>query len=128
VSGADYQAAMFARGALFRHVQGLLAEHDFLVTPTLSRTAPPIADDLFDPIEIDGRRHADVRANWYPWTMPFNMTGHPAVSLPCGFGADGLPVGLQVVGRFRGEAELLRLSALYEAAQGWPALWPEVAV
>ena len=45
------------------------------------------------------------------------MTGHPAVSLPCGFGADGLPIGLQLVGQFRGDAELLRVSALFEASQ-----------
>jgi aspartyl-tRNA(Asn)/glutamyl-tRNA(Gln) amidotransferase subunit A len=56
--------------------------------------------------------------------MPFNMTGHPAISLPCGFGSDGLPIGLQLVGRFRADAELLRASALFEASHDLLARWP----
>lgn len=124
ISGVDYQQAMFARTALFRHVQALLAEHDFIATPTLTRTALPIDQDLFDPIAIDGRQYADLRPNWFPWTMPFNLTGHPAISLPCGFGADGLPIGIQLVGRFRADAELLRLAALFEASHGISAAWP----
>jgi aspartyl-tRNA(Asn)/glutamyl-tRNA(Gln) amidotransferase subunit A len=127
VSGADYQKAMFDRTTLFRHVQGLLRRHDFLLTPTLSRTALPIGQDLFGKIDIDGEELDDVRANWFPWTMPFNLTGHPAVSLPCGFGEDGLPIGLQVIGRFRAETDLLRLAVLFEASQDLLGRWPEVA-
>jgi aspartyl-tRNA(Asn)/glutamyl-tRNA(Gln) amidotransferase subunit A len=126
VSGVAYQEAMFASTTLFRHVQSLLHRHDFLVTPTLSRTALPIEQDLFGKLVIDGDEFDDVRANWFPWTMPFNMTGHPAMSLPCGFGADGLPIGLQIVGRYRAETEVLRLGALLEAAQGLLARWPGI--
>ena len=127
VSGAEYQEAMFGRAALFRHVQALLRENDFLAMPTLSRTALPIDQDLFGMIEIDGVGHEDVRANWFPWTMPFNLTGHPAISLPCGFGADGLPIGIQLVGRFRAETDLLRLAALFEAADDLTSRWPILA-
>lgn len=116
VSGVDYQEAMFARTALFRRVQSLLARGNLLAMPTITRTALPIDQDLFGTIEIDGKRFDSVRPHWFPWTMPFNMTGHPAVSLPCGFGHDGLPIGLQLVGRFRSDAELLRVSALFEAS------------
>ncbi|MBR0788326.1 amidase [Bradyrhizobium manausense] len=116
VSGVDYQEAMFARTALFRHVQSLLAGGHLLAMPTITRTALPIDQDLFGKIEIDGQHFDSVRPHWFPWTMPFNMTGHPAVSLPCGFGRDGLPIGLQLVGRFRADAELLRVSALFEAS------------
>jgi len=127
MSGVDYQQAMFDRTVLFRRVQSLLARADLLVMPTITRTALPIEQDLFGTIDIDGEIRNDVRPNWFPWTMPFNMTGHPAVSVPCGFGADGLPIGLQLVGQFRGDAELLRVCALFEAAQNsldrWPA-WP----
>jgi aspartyl-tRNA(Asn)/glutamyl-tRNA(Gln) amidotransferase subunit A len=56
--------------------------------------------------------------------MPFNMTGHPAVSLPCGFDRDGLPIGLQLVGQFCGDVELLRVSALFEASQDVLGRWP----
>ncbi|HUN51344.1 MAG TPA: amidase, partial [Candidatus Sulfotelmatobacter sp.] len=104
VGGVDYQQAMFARAALFRHVQALLRDADFLVMPTLSRTALPIEQELFDPIEIDGVAYADLRSNWFPWTMPFNLTGHPAITVPCGADAEGLPIGLQIVGRFRADA------------------------
>ena len=127
ISGADYQQAMFDRTILFRRVQSLLQRADLLVMPTISRTALPIAQDLFGTIDIDGEVFGDVRPNWFPWTMSFNMTGHPAVSIPCGFGADGLPIGLQLVGRFRGDVELLRVCALFEAAQNSLDRWPDAA-
>jgi aspartyl-tRNA(Asn)/glutamyl-tRNA(Gln) amidotransferase subunit A len=115
-TAVDYQRANFARTRLFRHVQDLLREHDFIAVPTLARTALPIDQDLFGPLEIDGRMFDEVRSNWFPWTMPFNLTGHPAVTLPCGFDRDGLPVGLQLVGRLRRESDLLAAAALFEAA------------
>jgi aspartyl-tRNA(Asn)/glutamyl-tRNA(Gln) amidotransferase subunit A len=124
VSGVEYQQAMFARTALFRRVQSMLARGHLLAMPTLTRTALPIDQDLFGTIEIDGQIFDSVRPHWFPWTMLFNMTGHPAVSLPSGFGHDGLPIGLQLVGRFRGDAELLRVSALFEASQDLLARWP----
>jgi aspartyl-tRNA(Asn)/glutamyl-tRNA(Gln) amidotransferase subunit A len=82
ISGTDYQQAMFDRTVLFRSVQALLQRGDMLAMPTISRTALPIEQDLFGTIEIDDEVFNDVRANWFPWTMPFNMTGHPAVSIP----------------------------------------------
>jgi aspartyl-tRNA(Asn)/glutamyl-tRNA(Gln) amidotransferase subunit A len=124
VSGVDFQQAMFDRTALFRRVQSLLAHADLLAMPTLTRTALPIDQDLFGVIEIDGQSYDNLRPHWFPWTMPFNMTGHPAISLPCGFGRDGLPIGLQLVGRFRGDAELLRASALFESSHDWLTRWP----
>jgi aspartyl-tRNA(Asn)/glutamyl-tRNA(Gln) amidotransferase subunit A len=124
VSGVDFQQAMFDRTALFRRVQSLLAGADALAMPTLTRTALPIDQDLFGSIEIDGRCFDNLRPHWFPWTMPFNMTGHPAISMPCGFGLDGLPIGLQLVGRFRGDVELLRVAALFEASQDILSRWP----
>jgi aspartyl-tRNA(Asn)/glutamyl-tRNA(Gln) amidotransferase subunit A len=126
VDGVAFQQAMFARTALFRQVQAQLETHDFIFTPTLSRTALPIDQDLFGRIEIDGQEFADVRANWFPWTMPFNLTGHPAISLPCGADRDGLPIGMQLVGRFREDAQLLQAAMSFEAmhrpAHALPAL------
>jgi aspartyl-tRNA(Asn)/glutamyl-tRNA(Gln) amidotransferase subunit A len=124
VSGVDYQQAMFDRTSLFRRVQALLQRADLLAMPTLSRTALPIDQDLFGTIEIDGRVFDEVRPNWFPWTMPFNMTGHPAVSVPCGFGSDGLPIGFQLVGQFRGDVELLRAGALFETSSDLLGRWP----
>jgi aspartyl-tRNA(Asn)/glutamyl-tRNA(Gln) amidotransferase subunit A len=124
VSGVDYQQAMFDRTSLFRRVQSLLQRADLLAMPTLSRTALPIDQDLFGTIAIDGQVFDDVRPNWFPWTMPFNMTGHPAVSIPSGFGSDGRPIGIQLVGHFRGDVELLRAAALFEASQDLLGRWP----
>lgn len=126
VSGIDYQRAMAARTRLFRHVQSLLAEYDVLAMPTLMRTALPIDQDLFGEIEIDGRHYPEVRRHWFPWTMPFNLTGHPAISLPCGFDDEGLPIGVQIVGQFRGDAKLLQLCANIEAAIGLTDRWPDL--
>ena len=124
VSAVAYQEAMFARTALFRRVQGLFARADWLAMPTLTRTALPIDQDLFASIEIDGQSFDNLRPHWFPWTMPFNMTGHPAISLPCGFDRDGLPIGIQLVGRFRADAELLRIAALFEASHDLLGRWP----
>jgi aspartyl-tRNA(Asn)/glutamyl-tRNA(Gln) amidotransferase subunit A len=125
-SGADYQKAMFQRADLFRMIQKWLDGADYLVTPTLSRTALPIDQDLFEPIVIDGIEVGELRRNWFPYTMPFNITGHPAITVNCGFGSDGLPIGLQILGRFRDEASILRAAAIYEASERWLERWPDL--
>lgn len=123
-SAVDYQRAMFERTALFRRVQGWLEKNDVLITPTLARTALPIEQDPFEPIEIDGSVVGELRSNLFPYTLPFNITGHPAMTVPCGFGADGLPIGLQIVGRLHDEPSVLRVGALYEATERWVERWP----
>ncbi|HZP99355.1 MAG TPA: amidase [Reyranella sp.] len=123
-SGADYQKAMFQRADLFRMVQRWFETADYVVTPTLSRTALPIDQDLFDPINIDGVEAGELRRNWFPYTMPFNITGHPAITVCCGFGGDGMPIGLQILGRFRDEASILHAAAIYEASERWLDRWP----
>ncbi|MFO1083759.1 MAG: amidase family protein [Reyranellaceae bacterium] len=125
-SGVDYQKAMFQRTDLFRKVQGWFETADYLVTPTLSRTALPIEQDLFEPIAIDGVEAGELRTNWFPYTMPFNITGHPAITVCCGYDSDGLPIGLQFVGRFRDESSVLRAAALYEASERWLDRWPDL--
>ena len=125
-SGADYQKAMFQRADLFRMVQKWFEEADYVVTPTLSRAALPIEQDLFEPIMIDGVEAGELRSNWFPYTMPFNITGHPAITVCCGFASDGLPVGLQILGRFRDEASILRAAAIYEASEPWLDRWPDL--
>lgn len=118
-SATDYQLAAFRRAALFRTVQSWLGRYDALLMPTLTRTALPIESNLYDPIEIDGQSMPEVRAAWFPYTMPFNLTGHPAITLPVGLASDGLPLAVQLVGRFRKDAALLSLAATLEARCGW---------
>ena len=60
------------------------------------------------------------------FTAPFNLTGHPALALPCGMSADGIPIGLQLIGRARGEADLLRLGHAYERATTWHQMHPSI--
>ena len=127
-TAVDYQKANFARTRLFLHAQDLLRDHDFIVVPTLTRTAVPIDQDLFGKLEVDGRLFDEVRSNWFPWTMPFNLTGHPAITIPCGFDRDGLPIGLQLVGRLRRESDLLAAAAVFENARDVVSGWPDVQV
>ena len=60
------------------------------------------------------------------FTYPFNMTGQPAASVPCGFTRDGLPIGLQIVGRRFDDVTVLRASAAFEAARPWVARRPPI--
>jgi len=82
----------------------------------------------FGKLEIDGRLYNEVRSNWFPWTMPFNLTGHPAITIPCGFGRDGLPIGLQLVGRLRQESDLLAAASVFETARNLVSRWPDLEV
>ena len=110
---------MFERTRIFREIQVWFEDYDIVATPTLSRTALPIDHDFFKPIEIDGAVADTVRRAWYPYTLPFNLSANPAVSLPCGWGAGGLPIALQLVGPHLGDTALLRAAALFEAARPW---------
>jgi aspartyl-tRNA(Asn)/glutamyl-tRNA(Gln) amidotransferase subunit A len=93
----------------------VLGEVDVLIAPTLPVAAPPVgARD----VDIDGRPHP-MRAALIRYTRPFNVSGHPAASVPCGFTADGLPIGMQVIGRSFDEATVLRVADAYQRVTDW---------
>jgi aspartyl-tRNA(Asn)/glutamyl-tRNA(Gln) amidotransferase subunit A len=123
IPAETYLRAQRARALAKRSVACLLAEHrlDALITPTLPATAAP-ADDLTVGY-ADGSREP-VGLAYTRLTMPFNATGQPALSVPCGFDAAGLPIGLQISGRPFAEARICRIGAAYEAAAGWAGRWP----
>jgi aspartyl-tRNA(Asn)/glutamyl-tRNA(Gln) amidotransferase subunit A len=116
MSAVDAERAVHRRTALWHRVRRFFERHDVLVTPTTATAAFPIGQTF--PAEIDGRRLTN-QLEWFPFTYPFAITGQPAVSVPAGFTADGLPVGLQIVGRRFADATVLRVAAAFEAARPW---------
>ena len=118
-TAADLCEAQFARSACFGKIQDILAHSDIIASPTLSAPALPVGIDPLGRIEIAGRDAGTIRGAWYPYTFPFNLTGHPALSMPCGLSGIGLPVGLQLVGRWHEDTYLLDVAARFEAALGF---------
>jgi aspartyl-tRNA(Asn)/glutamyl-tRNA(Gln) amidotransferase subunit A len=123
-SGQDLLQATYRRTQFFRQVQSWFDEAEFVVTPTMSRPPLAVGHAALEPIEIAGQPAGDMRASWTPYLNLFDLTGHPAASVPCGRTPDGLPAGLQIVGPWYGDAEVLRLAARLEAIVGWPEWIP----
>jgi aspartyl-tRNA(Asn)/glutamyl-tRNA(Gln) amidotransferase subunit A len=111
----DDTTARMALGAAMRRFH---ERFDFLVTPTMATTAFPLksqyggASQGFDDTVWD---------EWSPFTYPFNLTGQPAATVPCGFASNGLPVGLQIVGRPFDDVGVLRAARAFESAK--PEHW-----
>jgi aspartyl-tRNA(Asn)/glutamyl-tRNA(Gln) amidotransferase subunit A len=120
-SAADLCEAQFARTNCFAQIQEILARFDLIASPTLSAPALPVGLDPLGRIEIAGQDAGTIRGAWYPYTFPFNLTGHPALSLPCGLSQAGLPIGLQLAGRWHEDAYLLDIAARLEAVLGFQA-------
>jgi aspartyl-tRNA(Asn)/glutamyl-tRNA(Gln) amidotransferase subunit A len=117
---ADFRNAQFARTVLFRKIQSLFERYDFLVSPTNARTALDVGHDAAnDEVVIDGVKCGITRQGWTSYQYPFNLTGHPAMAVPSGFGSDGLPTSVQIIGQWARETDVLRLGALLEQARPW---------
>ena len=110
ISKKDYLAATMARGAYGSAMRVFMEKYDFLLTPTLATTAFDV--ERLSPLDDDG----NAWMAWTPFSVPFNLTQQPAASVPCGFSKDGLPVGLQIVGRMFDDAGVLAASYAYEMA------------
>jgi aspartyl-tRNA(Asn)/glutamyl-tRNA(Gln) amidotransferase subunit A len=112
--------AVITRKAVVNKMWKFMRTYDLLLTPTLA--VPPFALHIQGPEKIDGRIVAPFQ--WLAFTFPINMTGQPAASIPAGFTKDGLPVGLQIIGRHLDDPTVLRASAAFEAAPPWRDKWP----
>ena len=115
LAAADYVQAQRVRSVLQSSVNALLHEVDALVTPSLPITAPLIGQST---IQLGGKERA-INPVFIRLADPFNLTGLPAISVPCGFGANGLPVGLQIASAPLAERRVLRIAAAYEASTDW---------
>ena len=111
----DLTNAAMARKAVCNKMARLMRDYDLLLTPTTATPAFPV--HIQGPEMIDGRMVSS--AHWLPFTFPMNMTGQPAASVPAGFTPDGLPVGLQIVGRHLDDPTVLRASRCFEQARPW---------
>jgi aspartyl-tRNA(Asn)/glutamyl-tRNA(Gln) amidotransferase subunit A len=110
-----YLAAQRLRTRLYEEMRGALGAADLLATPTTTLPAPAI--DTLD--TLDGGIEPGTIDALTRLTGPFNLTGLPALSVPCGFTASGLPIGLQLVGRPFGEADLLAAGHAFQQATEW---------
>ena len=117
VSATDYRQAERRREALGQHMALFHTKYDLLLTPQLPLTAFEAGN------EVPPGRGMTRWWEWSPFTYPFNLTQQPAATVPCGFGEDGLPVTLQIVGTKYADTRVLRASRAFEAAR--PFVMPE---
>jgi amidase len=119
LTAAEIIQARRARHGLFHRVAQFFDEHDLLVCPTVA--VPPFPVEQRFPTEIAGER-LTTYIDWMFLTFVITLTGCPALSLPCGLNREGLPVGLQLVRRPHGDAELLGYARLMEEELAFPQL------
>ncbi|MHB8506141.1 MAG: amidase family protein, partial [Acidimicrobiales bacterium] len=106
--------------AFARRMRAALADLDVVVCPTTA--SPPLRIGACD--GLDGRRTDQAGARACPFAWPWNVVGWPAVNVPASFTAEGLPIGVQLLGPQGSEARLLSLAAQLEAAERWDLRWP----
>ena len=125
LSSTGYLTALAQLQALARHTVAFFADYDVLMTPVLASRPLRIGElhgcgeDPMDDLRRSGR--------FAPYTAMFNVTGQPAISVPVGFGEDGMPTAVQLVGHPLAEETLLQVAAQMEAARPWAAHRPAIA-
>ena len=119
VRAVDHARVQAAGRTLSAQLTEILGGVDALLCPSWPEPAPLIAPDESEAENIGGGHRLK-------FTAPYNFSGHPTLSVPCGFNADGLPLSLQLVGRRLSEGVLLRLGHAYEQATDWHNRHPEL--
>lgn len=118
----DYIKAQRARTAFNREVGETMKEFDALLAPTLPVGSPKISEPT---VRVSGK---DIHklALMPSLTRPFNITGQPTISVPCGFTSDGMPIGMQLAGRNYEDAFVLKIAHAYEQATEWHTRRPPI--
>lgn len=127
-AGQHVKVDDFARGLryleqLYAQMADLMERCDLLLTPTMATVAFPIGKRP----DVIGGTKVDPDWGFNAFNFVFNMSRQPAVSVPCGFSSDGLPIGLQIVGRWGEEALVLRAAHAFEQAFPWTGKKPPVS-
>ena len=115
ISPSQIFEAERVRIELFKKILNFFEKHDFLICPAASIAPFPV--DQRYVTEIDGKP-CETYIDWFSITFALTMTACPTISVPCGFTSDGLPVGIQIMGKPRGEAALLLVAKRFEEAIG----------
>ena len=122
IPAVDYIKAQQGRARFIQRFHDAMEDLDVLVTPTAPITAPRIGEAT---VVIDGEERP-TQSLLTLFTRPFDVTGMPAISVPCGFDERGLPVGLQIAGKPFDEATVLRVAYAYEQATPWHTRRPNL--
>ena len=113
--------AMQERKKIYEVMVQYFKNYDILITPT---TACPAFDSgIMFPAKINGKAVRPLGA--IPYTIPFNFSGHPAASIPCGWSKEGLPIGMQIVGKRFDEITVLQVSKAFEEIAPWQDKKPQ---
>lgn len=118
----DYVNAILARDRFWQNVRATFDKFDLLLTPTLAVPPFPVGQDDAPPFHGEESRPL----KWTRFTYPFNLTGQPAASVPCGWTSGNLPVGLQIVGRRFDDIRVLQAARAWEQLQPWADRRPTV--
>ena len=122
ISAADYLRAQQARAMFNDQTRRLLEQVDLLAGPTEPVTAPKLLEERVQA----GEREIGTTAALTQYTRPYNLTGFPAISVPCGFSGAGLPMALQLAGRPFDELTVLRAAHAYEQTTEWSGRRPPI--
>ena len=115
-TSTEYVLARRTQAEVQKRCELFFESYEFLIVPTTPIAAPTI--EGHDAVEQAGRLTR--------FTAPFNLTGLPAISIPCGFNSEGLPIGLQIIARAWGDAKVLNAAYAYEQATEWHKQKPKI--
>jgi aspartyl-tRNA(Asn)/glutamyl-tRNA(Gln) amidotransferase subunit A len=125
LSPTDYGEAVASRGAFWDKVRTFFDRYDLLITPSAPILPFPVGENAPEQAATnEGKGLSFLR--WLVFTYPWNITGQPAASIPCGFTRGGLPVSIQIIGRRFADATVLQAAAAFEQVRPWVSRRPPV--